>query len=190
MNEKEYALDVIGAWIIVAGTLINASGETINLIDNEEISYKLTGSGNAIEAAGNSLQAAGRSANPENKVSVFGSWLQAAGNSANAVSRLLILNGQLEEGLYIDVIGNTVQTLGATAEAFEASGEKQRIYREQLTAGYLLIAGGAAVDGASGIYFLNRMTQKGKALAWFGGYLQAVGALLAADAITCEGPNE
>lgn len=187
MKEKENELDVIGAWLIVAGTFINASGESINLIGKEELSYKLTGPGNAIEAAGNSLQAIGKTGYPEKKVSVFGSWLQAAGNSANAASRVLLLDGQKKDGHYLDVIGNVIQSLGASAEAIGTAAQKDLTYREQLTAGNLLIAGGSAVDGLSSIYFLKEQPAEGKALAWFGAYLQAVGALLAADALTSEG---
>jgi hypothetical protein len=187
MKETENELDVIGAWLIVAGTFINASGESINLIGKEELSYKLTGPGNAIEASGNSLQAIGKTGYPEKKVSVFGSWLQAAGNSANAASRVLLLDGQKKDGHYLDVIGNVIQSLGASAEAIGTAAQKDLTYREQLTAGNLLIAGGAAVDGLSSIYFLKEQPAEGRALAWFGAYLQAVGALLAADAITSEG---
>ena len=186
MKATEKELDVIGAWLIVAGTLINASGESMNLIGKEKLSYKLTGPGNSIEAAGNILQSIGRADQPEKKVSVFGSLLQAAGNSANAASRAFLLNDQKRDGHYVDVIGNAVQTLGAAAEALGAAAQKNLTYYEQLTAGYLLIAGGAAVDGVSGIYFLKELPETGRALSWFAGYLQAVGALLAADAITSE----
>ncbi|QNG58560.1 hypothetical protein H4O14_11935 [Bacillus sp. PAMC26568] len=186
MDETEFDLDIIGAWLIVAGTLINASGESVNLVGEEELSFKLTGSGNGIEAAGNALQAIGRSNTPENKVSVFGSWLQFAGNSANAAARVYLLKDQRRDGHYLDVIGNAVQALGAAAEAIGASLDEDSAYKEQLMAGYLLIAGGAAIDGVSGIYFLRKMLEKGRAFGWFGSYLQAVGALLAAEAITSE----
>ncbi|MGG4489153.1 DUF6944 family repetitive protein [Metabacillus idriensis] len=186
MKETEKELDIVGAWLIVAGTLINAAGESLNLTGHEKLSYKLTGPGNGIEAAGNSLQSIARAGRPEKKASVFGSLLQAAGNSANAASRVFLLNDQKRDGHYIDVIGNAVQTLGAAAEALDASAQKNLTEHKQLTAGYLLLAGGAAVDGISGIYFLKKIPEKGRALSWFGGYLQAVGALLAADAITSD----
>ncbi|UOK56284.1 hypothetical protein MGI18_14910 [Bacillus sp. OVS6] len=119
-------------------------------------------------------------------MSEFGSWLQAAGNSANAASRVYLLDGRKKDGHYLDVIGNVIQSLGASAEAIGTAAQKDR---EQLTAGNLLIASGSAVDGLSGIYFLKEHHAEGRALAWFGAYLQAVGALLAADAITSEGTS-
>lgn len=186
MNETENDLDVIGAWLIFAGTLINASGASVNLVGEEELSFKITGSGNVIEATGNALQAVGRSNTPENYVSVYGSWLQAAGNSANAAAKVLLINNQRRDGHYLDVIGSSVQTLGAAAEAIGSSLDEDRAYKDQLTAGYLFIAGGAAIEGVSGIYFLRKMLERGRAIGWFGSYLQAVGALLAAEAITSE----
>jgi hypothetical protein len=183
MNETENDLDVIGAWLIFAGTLINASGASVNLVGEEELSFKVTGSGNVIEAAGNILQAVGRSNHPENNVSVYGSFLQAAGNSANAAARVLLLNNQRRDGHYLDVIGSSVQTLGAAAEAIGSSLDEDK---DQLTAGYLLIAGGAAIEGVSGIYFLRKMLERGRVIGWFGSYLQVISALLAAEAITSE----
>lgn len=139
------------------------------------------------EAAGNSLQAIGKAGYPEKNVNVFGSWLQTAGNSANAASRVFLLDGQKKDGHYLDVIGNVIQTLGASAEAIGTAAQKKLAYREQHAAGYLLIASGSAVDGVSGIYFLKEHPAEGRTLGWFGAYLQAVGALLAADAIHQKG---
>lgn len=186
MNEEKKNIDVFGAWLIVAGTLLNASGETIALAGSERAALKATGAGNAVEASGNALQAAVRTGEPQNRLSAFGAWVQAAGNSANAAARVPLLSDDLREGYQLDVIGNTVQSIGAAAEAIAASSARDRLFKEQLTAGYLLIAGGAVIDAVSGVYFLKERSEKGRALGWFGGYLQATGALLAADALSSE----
>ncbi|WP_203290220.1 hypothetical protein [Metabacillus sp. cB07] len=186
MNEEKKSLDVFGAWLIVAGTMLNASRETIALTGAEQAALRATGAGNAVEASGNALQAAVRSGDPANRLSALGAWVQSAGNTANAAARIPLLSGDLQEGYQLDVLGNAVQSIGAATEAIASSSAQDRLFREQLTAGYLLIAGGAVIDAISGVYFLKELSQRGRALGWFGGYLQATGALLAADALTNE----
>jgi hypothetical protein len=177
-----------GAWIQVLGTVIAAIGETV-LVKEEHAGFRLVSLGNGFEAAGNSLQAAGgekvSSGSDGERFRITGAWIQAAGNLTNVRAAELQFSGEEIEGLNLDVIGDSVQSIGAELEAYGASIGNAR-FKKLLTAGNTIQSLGAALEAIGETYILNGERELGLQITAFGSYAQATGAAIAAVALTKE----
>ncbi|WP_175986916.1 DUF6944 family repetitive protein [Bacillus sp. Marseille-Q1617] len=177
-----------GAWIQVLGTVIAAIGETI-LVKEEHAGFRLVSIGNGFEAAGNSLQAAGAEKASDGsegeRLRITGDWFQAAGNVTNVRAAELQFSGEEIEGLSLDVIGDSVQSIGAAFEAYGASiGDAS--FKKLLTTGNTIQSLGAALEAIGETYVLKGERALGLQITAFGSYAQAAGATIAAVALTKE----
>ncbi|MGR3762755.1 DUF6944 family repetitive protein [Rossellomorea sp. NS-SX7] len=177
-----------GAWIQVLGTVIAAIGETI-LVKEEHIGFRLVSIGNGFEAVGNSLQAAGgekasRGSDGE-RLRITGAWVQAAGNVTNVRAAELQFSGEEVKGLKLDVIGDSVQSIGAELEAYGASLGDAR-FKKLLTTGNTIQSLGAALEAIGETFILKGEREIGLQITAFGSYAQAAGATIAAVALTKE----
>ncbi|WP_156509953.1 DUF6944 family repetitive protein [Rossellomorea aquimaris] len=175
-----------GAWTQVVGTVIAAIGETL-VVKGEPLGFRLVSIGNGFEATGNSLQgvaASKLSSGSEGETfRILGDWTQAAGNMTNVVAAELQFSGEELEGLRLDVIGDTVQSIGVAFEAYGASLSDEEFSR-LLTAGNTIQSLGAAIEATGETYILNDNKEKGLQITAFGSYAQAAGATIAAIALT------
>jgi hypothetical protein len=177
-----------GAWIQVLGTVIAAIGETI-LVKEEHVGFRLVSLGNGIEAAGNSLQAVWAEkvsvVSEGERLRITGGWIQAAGNLTNVRAAELQFSGEEIEGLHLDVIGDSVQSIGAALEAYGAS-IGNATFKNQLTAGNTIQSLGAVLEAIGETYILKEEREIGLEITAFGSYAQAAGAVIAAVALTKE----
>jgi hypothetical protein len=177
-----------GVWFQVMGTAIAAIGETI-LIKEEHEGYRLVSIGNGYEAAGNSLQAIGAemlSGGEEGeRLRMTGDWIQAAGNLTNVKAAELQFSGEELEGLNLDLVGDSVQSIGAALEAYGASIGNTR-FKKLLTAGNTIQSLGAGIEAIGETFILKGEREAGLQITAFGSYAQAAGATLAAVALTKE----
>jgi hypothetical protein len=177
-----------GAWIQVLGTVIASIGETI-LVKEDHAGYQLVSIGNAFEAAGNSLEAIGAeklSGGEEGeRLRITGDWIQAAGNLTNVKAAELQFSGEEIEGLNLDLIGDSVQSIGAALGAYGANIGNTR-FKKLLTAGNTIQSLGAGIEAIGETFILKEERELGLQIAAFGSYAQAAGAALAAVALTKE----
>jgi hypothetical protein len=177
-----------GAWIQVLGTVIASIGETI-LVKEDHAGYQLVSIGNAFEAAGNSLEAIGAeklSGGEEGeRLRITGDWIQAAGNLTNVKAAELQFSREEIEGLNLDLIGDSVQSIGAALGAYGANIGNTR-FKKLLTAGNTIQSLGAGIEAIGETFILKEERELGLQIAAFGSYAQAAGAALAAVALTKE----
>jgi hypothetical protein len=177
-----------GAWIQVLGTVIAAIGETI-LVNEEHAGFRLVSIGNGFEAAGNSLQAVGAEkvsdGSEAERFRITGDWIQAAGNLTNVKAAELQFSEEEIEGLNLDVIGDSVQSVGAALEAYGACIGNAR-FKKLLTTGNTIQSLGAALEAIGETFILREERELGLQISAFGSYAQAAGAAMAAVALTKE----
>ncbi|NMH70802.1 hypothetical protein HF072_18655 [Bacillus sp. RO3] len=183
---------ITGAWTQVIGTVIAAIGETVIIQEErnkqeQPIGFRLVSIGNGIEATGNALQGVGAEklsdGSFEETIRVIGDWIQASGNATNVVAAELQFAGRELEGLNLDVLGDTVQSIGAGLEAYGATLET-REFSDLLAAGNTLQSLGAAIEAIGEVYILKEKKDIGLQITAFGSYAQAAGATIAAIALT------
>ncbi|CAN7556657.1 DUF6944 family repetitive protein [Rossellomorea sp. LjRoot5] len=120
---------ITGAWTQVVGTVIAAIGETMIIqeerLELEPLGFRLVSIGNGFEATGNSLQGVGAEKLSDGSIGetyrVAGDWIQASGNVTNVFAAELQFYGKEVEGLNLDIVGDTVQSVGAGLEAYGAT---------------------------------------------------------------------
>ncbi|MGM0852365.1 MAG: DUF6944 family repetitive protein [Bacillota bacterium] len=182
---------VTGAWTQVIGTVIAAIGETMVIQEKrnsqEPLGFRLVSIGNGFEAAGNALLGVGAEKLSDGSfgetLRVIGGWIQASGNVTNVAAAELQFAGREEEGLNLDIFGDTVQSVGAGLEAFGAT-LSTREFSDLLAAGNSLQSLGAALEAIGEVYILKEMEDIGLQITAFGSYAQAAGATIAAIALT------
>ncbi|MTH53005.1 hypothetical protein GKZ89_06240 [Bacillus mangrovi] len=184
MRSYERNLELAGAFIQLGGTAIAAAGETITAAGESEgtAGQGLIGAGNGTEAAGNALQAIALSENGTRVFSALGSWLQAAGNSTNAFASFVLLKGSREAGLRLDILGDSIQAVGAAIEA--AAVDPSLFYADEIITGEYLVSFGAGVEAIGSWYLLQGKEQAGNSINAFGSYLQFTGVALISGALT------
>lgn len=191
MDNDHRLLELAGVWIQAAGTAISAIGNTIILKEKtiiaEEVGTKLVIYGNGLEATGNSFQAIATSKEFENtdgqSLSILGSWFQAGGNMTNVVAGTLSLKGLDREGNELDIIGDSLQSIGALFEAYAETLSKEEFSQLKLT-GLSLQSAGALLEAVGVVYVLKGKEEVGEQIETFGSYAQTAGATIAAIATT------
>ncbi|WP_347550077.1 hypothetical protein ABFG93_00725 [Pseudalkalibacillus hwajinpoensis] len=185
-------LEVTGAWIQTIGAAVASIGDTIIVREEintraEEAGVKLYTLGNGIEATGNSLQAVGRSKKRREDngrdFAILGTWLQAGGNIANVVAGALVLKGEIQEALNLDLIGDVCQSTGASFEALGVSLNLSE-FAPIIIAGEIVQAISVAVEAIGVIYIKQRKREMGEQIIALGSYGQTAGAALASIGIT------
>ncbi|MGF3104337.1 DUF6944 family repetitive protein [Rossellomorea sp. DUT-2] len=182
---------ITGAWTQVIGTVIAAIGETMVLreerLNQERLGFRLVSIGNGIEAAGNSLQAVGAEKLSDGSegetLRIVGDWIQSSGNVTNVVAAELQLAGREEEGLNLDILGDTSQSIGSALEAYGATLINLE-FSDLLATGNTIQSLGAALEGVGELYILKGNKEIGLQITAFGSYAQAAGATIAAIALT------
>ncbi len=182
---------ITGAWTQVVGTVIAAIGETMVIQEErysqEPFGFRLVSIGNGFEAAGNSLQAVGAEKLSDGSegetLRIVGDWIQASGNVTNVVAAELQFAGREEEGLNLDILGDTSQSIGAAFEAYGATLTDLE-FSDLLAAGNTIQSLGAALEAVGELYILNENKEIGLQITAFGSYAQAAGATIAAIALT------
>ncbi|WP_349409168.1 DUF6944 family repetitive protein [Pseudalkalibacillus sp. SCS-8] len=182
-------LEAAGTWIQTLGTFINASGQTIIVLQNNENSFEgnaLALTGNSVEAFGNSVQAIGKTKQEDSQVDgILGAWFQAGGNITNAKASYLMIRGFEEDGLRLDVIGDSIQSIGAFFEAASSSTDHSE-FADLASKGQLLQSFGAMIEAIGVLYILNDEMEEGIQIQAFGSYAQLAGATITAIAFTKE----
>ncbi len=180
-------LEVAGAWIQALGTFINASGQTVIVLEKDENNVEgnsLALIGNGVEAFGNSLQAIGKTEiEPENGDGILGAWLQSAGNITNSYASYQIIRGYETDGLYLDLFGDSIQSIGAFLESLSHL-EGDLTEAELASKGQMLQSLGAILEAIGILYILKNNLAEGIQIQAFGSYAQTAGATLTAIAIT------
>ncbi|MGM7703546.1 DUF6944 family repetitive protein [Pseudalkalibacillus sp. Hm43] len=180
-------LEVAGVWIQALGTFINASGQTVIVLEKDENNVEgnsLALIGNGVEAFGNSLQAIGKTnTEPENSDGILGAWLQSAGNITNSYAAYQIIRGFEIEGLFLDLFGDSIQSIGAFLESLSHL-EGELIEAELASRGQLLQSFGGILEAIGVLYILKDNMAEGIQIQAFGSYAQTAGATLTAIAIT------
>ncbi|MGD7010102.1 DUF6944 family repetitive protein [Metabacillus sp. 84] len=169
----EGLLELTGASIQAVGTAIAAAGEALVAGSSPILGEKLVVIGNGTEASGNALQAVALSAG-RRSLAASGSWFQAAGNAANTVAGVFILNGDRENGLRLDILGDSVQAAGAAIEA--AAVDPYSPLADIIAAGEYLVSFGAAIEAIGAYYLLKGKEEEGNSIQAFGSILQFSGA--------------
>lgn len=189
MRNAGEELIITGAWFLLFGTVTSAVGVSSKNIIGTNVGKKLYAKGNAIEGFGNSIQSVGRekliksereSENKNNKhliTIMLGSWIQAAGNATNTFATELEINGPLEDGLGLNVIGSVIQSIGALIEA-KGSREEEGVLVKFEVFGNELIAIGALIDSIGSMALLNNHDIIGEQLLLFASWVQVVGSIL------------
>lgn len=177
-----------GAWIQVLGAAVASIGDTIVVMEEKgtvagEVGGDLYAIGNAIEATGNSLQAVGRASlsgdTQEKNLGVLGSWLQAAGNVSNVIGGSQALSLDEEEGLTIDIIGDVIQTIGASFEA-QGSSLSQSLYASLITTGLTIQTYALSIETIGLLFIKRKRIKLGEKILALGSYAQTTGAIIAA----------
>lgn len=180
-------LETAGTWIQALGTLINASGQTVIVLQSDENSYEgnsLALIGNGVEAFGNSLQAIGKTKkSPDDSEGILGAWLQSAGNITNSYALYQIITGDERDGLLLDIFGDSIQSIGAFLEASSLL-EGDLTEAELASQGEIIQSFGAMIEGIGALYILNNMVREGVQIQAFGSYAQLTGATITAIAFT------
>ncbi|MCA0987493.1 DUF6944 family repetitive protein [Guptibacillus algicola] len=184
---------ITGAWLQTIGASVTAIGNTIaaSVNDDEEdekVSSELYILGNAVEATGNSLQAIGQTRiqkSEDETIGIIGDWLQAAGNIANVVGGSTVLNGNVEEGLNVDIIGDVIQSIGAAFEA-QSSSLRDSDYAALITSGQRIQSVSVAIEAIGLVYVKKGKDKLGEQLIAVGSYGQTAGAALSAIGLTKE----
>lgn len=195
MEAYSELLEITGGWIQVLGSGISSIGETI-IVGEEDSDADIVGNklliiGNGVEATGNSLQAIGRSKSDSNgegrTIDILGTWMQAVGNSANVASAVLELKGEEEEEevVKLDLVGDILQSIGATFEAVSSCMSDSE-FAQLATTGNSLQALGAAIEAIGAIYLLKNKKKQGEQIQALGSYAQTTGATMVALASTKE----
>lgn len=182
---------ITGAWTQVVGTVIAAIGETMIIqeerYDQEPLGFRLVSIGNGFEAAGNALQGVGAEKLSDGSISetfrIVGDWIQASGNTTNVIAAEIQFQGREEEGLNLDIFGDSIQSIGAGFEAYGAT-LSSREFSNILAAGNSLQSLGAALEAVGEVYILKGMREIGLQITTFGSYAQAAGATIAAIVLT------
>ncbi|TYS16588.1 hypothetical protein FZC78_11380 [Rossellomorea vietnamensis] len=184
-------LETAGGWIQAAGAAIVSVGGTILASTSEESSVekglKLVAIGNGIEAAGNSLQAIGREKAAVEKrmnLTIFGAWLQAAGNVTNVAAALLILDEEEESGFKLDVLGDSVQFLGALSETVGLRSSEESPFLKTLVSGNLIQSFGLLIEAIGALYIVKGQMKLGERIKAIGNYIQTAGVTVAAIGLT------
>lgn len=181
-------LETVGTWIQVLGTFINASGLTIIVLEENENSLEgnsLALIGNGVEAFGNSIQAIGRTKKSEGEdvEGILGAWFQSAGNMTNSKASYLIINGHEVEGLKLDILGDSIQSIGAFFESVSLA-ESDLLNAEFASKGELIQSFGAMIEGIGVLKILKDQIDEGTQIQAFGSYAQLAGATMTAIAFT------
>ncbi|WP_270181342.1 DUF6944 family repetitive protein [Alkalihalobacillus sp. CinArs1] len=192
MEGNGEGLIVSGAWIQTIGAAVAAIGNTIAAMDrseeDERVSSELYILGNAVEATGNSLQAVGQTKiqeSEEETLGIVGDWFQAAGNIANVVGGTIVLNDDVEEGLSIDILGDVIQSIGASFEA-HSSSLLDSDYAALIAAGQRVQSISVAIEAIGLVYIMKGKDKVGQQLIAIGSYGQTAGAALSAIGYTKE----
>ncbi|WP_377890093.1 DUF6944 family repetitive protein [Alkalihalobacillus sp. R86527] len=193
-------MEVYGEWLVITGAWIQTIGAGVTAIGNtiaatvkgdsadEEVSSELYILGNGIEATGNSLQAIGQTRIQESEdetMGIAGDWLQAAGNIANVVGGSFVLNGQVEEGLSVDIIGDVIQSTGAAFEA-HSSSLRESDYAALIVAGQRIQSISVAIEAIGLVNLKKGKNKLGQQLLAIGSYGLTAGAALSAIGFTKE----
>ncbi|MCF6139419.1 DUF6944 family repetitive protein [Pseudalkalibacillus berkeleyi] len=181
-------LETVGAWVQVLGTLISASGLTIIVLEDDENSLEgnsLTLIGNGVEAFGNSIQAIGRTKKSvgEDVEGILGAWFQSAGNITNSKASYLIISGHEVEGLKLDILGDSIQSIGAFFESVSLA-ESDLLNAEFASQGELIQSLGAMIEAMGVLSILKDEVDEGTQIQAFGSYAQLAGATMTAIAFT------
>ncbi|WP_100333941.1 DUF6944 family repetitive protein [Bacillus alkalisoli] len=177
-------LNISGAWLQSIGTLIVAVAET-EYVNNQTPIYDLIIIGNSFQGIGNSLQGfAGILQQPESDpISILGSFTQASGNATGVYSAALNIQSLTTKSQDYNILGSSLQSLGAGLEASSESTQSDPFSLE-ITIGYSLQSLGAGLEAIGGLYVKKSKSTTGNLMTLIGSYLQFYGATIAAIAIT------
>lgn len=184
-------LETAGGWIQAGGAAIVSVGGTTLASTSEDSSVekglKLVALGNGIEASGNALQAIGRekaSFEKRTTLTILGAWLQAAGNITNVAAALLILDEEEENGFKLDVVGDSVQFLGALSETAGLRSSEETPFLKTLVSGNFIQSFGLLIEAIGALYNVKGQIKLGERIKAIGNYIQTAGVTIAAIGLT------
>lgn len=171
---------LIGSWADAIGTIISALAEVRESAGRNEINNRLIMVGEGLQAAGTAIIGTTPITDP---LDFFGNWTNSAGAATSSTAAYLqgIDPENGDEGLRLEILGDSLQSLGASASAVAShmSGEERKAIGEGLQGlGTGLEAIGSALE--------LRGEENTQILLVIGATLQAIGSNFNAIIITEE----
>jgi len=207
-------LKVTGAWFQVGGNLTAAIGTTRGFIGEEKVESKLVIVGSSLQALGYILQIIASNENEDegereiqnicwkNKSEMLdkiGIDLLALGNISNVIGTYFNINVQSKENDYLIIVGNSLQSIGASLGVEAALLEMKAIQRI-IILGNSLQSLGAGLQAYQGIINVSKSEivkedstvdkKNERIIALIGVWIQAIGTAISAIGLTIIGKEE
>ncbi len=179
MNNVDDYKALIGAWIDAIGTIITAYSEMRAYVGLDEYNNQLVAIGDGLQALGTMIVG---TVTEEYPIIFTGSWTQGAGAATSSYAAYLRqVEGEDDENVRLEIVGDSLQSLGASLVAFGEYSKGNNLYA--LTSSLQSL--GAGLEAIAANYELASRPEA-RLIAMLGASIQALGSNLFAIKVTKE----
>ncbi|SDB83928.1 DUF6944 family repetitive protein [Shouchella lonarensis] len=173
-----------GAWIVAIGTIVSAGADIRELESSSPINARKMAVGEALQAFGAMLIG---TVPTDSMMEFYGTWIDGAGAATSSYSAYLQSIDPENSTRYsrIEVVGDTLQSLGASMGAIAAYEEGDPAF-----VGDTFQSVGAGLEAIGAVLEIKERERQGLLIGTVGAIFQMLGANLNAILITTEDSEE